>query len=84
MFDTTCTDSSSVAHITPTLKYGYTTSNSDTVVYGSSIHKHIHYCFVIYYYFDIDLYKEDRDKKQQKTLLISLLKKKFNDCFSGT
>ena len=36
-------------------QYTNTPSNTDPVVYGSSIHKHIHYCIGIYYYFDIDL-----------------------------
>ena len=30
------------------------------MLYDSSIHKHIHYCILIDYYFDIDLNKENR------------------------
>ena len=42
-----------------------TPSNTDPVVYGSNIHKHTHYCILIYCYFDIDLNKEDREKKNK-------------------
>ena len=51
------------------------------LVYGSNIHKHIHYCIVIYYYFVIDLNKKDRKKKQISKRKILFLFRKIQTVF---